>query len=318
MRASRDVSPRWRWADRARRPTPPLYARAVYSPRPGGRCCSPNTPERTSRSTSTGRSRGVAAGAAPRRTRQGRLDALADDAVPAPTEASPSVRRPSGKGSPALVVATRREPTKALVPFANLLEFAVAVNRADPTALSHRRAAVRARSRSTAPMSGSCLGRCGFVASFPTCQRIGGLVSSTRSARAPRFPTTSSASAGGRLASELGHAQLRRRGGQSITAGCRSPGCRALAAIARVWGEAAIRQLQFREMAAPPATSAFASLLQAHPHAGEVGHARSAVTARLRRAKRPALRQPNSRIRDLPARSREGSSGTPESWCARL
>ena len=34
-----------------------------------------------------------------------------------------------------------------------------------------------------------------------------------------------------------------------------------LAAIARVWGDDAIRQLQFREMAAPPAASGFSSLL---------------------------------------------------------
>ena len=35
-----------------------------------------------------------------------------------------------------------------------------------------------------------------------------------------------------------------------------------LVSIARVWGDDAIGQLPFREMAAPPATSAFSSLLE--------------------------------------------------------
>ena len=62
--------------------------------------------------------------------------------------------------------------------------------------------------------------------------------------------------------SELGQAQLREVvASQSLPDAVR-PDVELLAAIARVWGEDAIRQLQFREMAAPPVTSGFSSLLE--------------------------------------------------------
>ena len=77
-------------------------------------------------------------------------------------------------------------------------------------------------------MSGSCSGRCGFVASFPSCQRIGGLVSSTRSARSAEIPNHVVRLGRRQIrVSELGQAQLRDVVASSIAAGRRSPGCRA-------------------------------------------------------------------------------------------
>src|SRR4029453_11871783 len=118
----------------------PLYARAVHSPRPWGvtMLLAEHTGAHQPLDVDWSFAREpqrvpVPAG---RVDRPGRLDALPDDAVPAPAEASPAVHSPSAQRSPALVLATRRTPTKAVVPFASLLEFAVAVNRADPTALS--------------------------------------------------------------------------------------------------------------------------------------------------------------------------------------
>ena len=313
---SQDVSPRWRCGRTGR----PSRSRRLLTQTVGA----DDAARRTHRSAPAARRRLVVREesrsrrcSTPKVDRQGRLDALADDAVPAPTEASPSVRRPSGKGSPALVVATRRGahegPRAVCQP--------PGVRRGRQPRGSHGFPQARG-SACEIPVDGAdvrkLLGTLWFRGVVPHLSadwRTRLFDALRTSAEIPNHVVS------------LGRRQTRwseppcpaaRSGGQSITAGCRSPGCRALAAIARVWGEAAIRQLQFREMAAPPATSAFASLLQAHPHAGEVGHARSAVTARLRRAKRPALRHCRTRIRDLPARSREGSSGTPESWCARL
>ena len=78
--------------------------------------------------------------------------------------------------------------------------------------------------------------------------------------------------------SELGQAQLREVvASQSLPDAVRQD-VDLLAAIARVWGEDAIRQLQFAEMAAPPADVRVLEPAARHPRAGESGHARRAVT----------------------------------------
>jgi len=62
--------------------------------------------------------------------------------------------------------------------------------------------------------------------------------------------------------SELGLAQLSDAvASQSLPDAVRQD-VELLAAVARLWGDGAIRQLQFREMAAPPPTSGLSNLLQ--------------------------------------------------------
>ena len=244
----------------------PLYARAVYSPRPWG--VTMLLAEHTGAHQpldvdwSFARESQQALLHAGSVDRQRRLDALPDDAVPALTEASPAVRRPSAQGSPALVVATRREPTKARAPFASLLEFAVAVNRADPTALALARGGA-----CEIPVDGAdvrkLLGTLWFRGVVPHLSadwRTRLFDALRTSAEIPNHVVRL-----GRQqtrVSELGHAQLREVvASQSLPDAVRQD-VELLAAIARVWGEDAIRQLQFREMAAPPVTSGFSSLLQ--------------------------------------------------------
>ena len=160
------------------------------------------------------------------------------------------------------MVATRREPTKARAPFASLLEFAVAVNRADPTAL-----ALAGGGAGEIPVDGAdvrkLLGTLWFRGVVPHLSadwRTRLFDALRTSAEIPNHVVRL-----GRQqtrVSELGHAQLREVvASQSLPDAVRQD-VELLAAIARVWGEDAIRQLQFREMAAPPVTSGFSSLLQ--------------------------------------------------------
>ncbi len=241
----------------------PLYARAVYSPRPWG--VTMLLAEHTGAHQpldvdwSFARESHQALLHAGGLDRQSRLGALPDDAVPALTEASPAVRR---RGSPALVVATRRESPKARAPFASLLEFAVAVNRADPTAL-----ALAGGSVGEIPVDGTdvrkLLGTMWFRGVVPhlsadwRTRLFDALRTSTEIpnhvVRLGRRQTR---------VSELGQAQLREVAASESLLDAVRQDVELLAAIARVWGEDAIRQLQFREMAAPPVTSGFSSLLQ--------------------------------------------------------
>ena len=241
----------------------PLYARAVYSPRPWG--VTMLLAEHTGAHQpldvdwSFARESQQALLHAGSLDRQSRLDALPDDAVPAPTEASPAVHR---RGSPALVVATRREPPKARAPFASLLEFAVAVNRADPTAL-----ALAGGGAGEIPVDGAdvrkLLGTLWFRGVVPHLSadwRTRLFDALRTSAEIPNHVVRL-----GRQqtrVSELGQAQLREVVASPSLPDAVRQDVELLAAIARVWGEDAIRQLQFREMAAPPVTSGFSSLLQ--------------------------------------------------------
>jgi cell division GTPase FtsZ len=243
----------------------PLYARAVHSPRPWG--VTMLLAEHTgahqpldldwsfARESQQARLDAVSA------DRQGRLDALRDDAVPAPAGPSPAAHRPTAQGLPAPGVPTRRESTKALPPFASLLEFAVAVNRGDPTALALARGGA-----CEIPVDGAdvrkLLGMLWFRGVVPhlSADWRARLFDALRaSAEIPNHVVR----LGRRQTrvSELGHAQLSELVASPSLPDAARQDVELLAAIARAWGEDAVRQLQFREMAAPPVTSAFSSLL---------------------------------------------------------
>jgi cell division GTPase FtsZ len=244
----------------------PLYARAVHSPRPWG--VTMLLAEHTGAHQpldvdwSFARESPQAPLHAGSAERQGRLDALPDDAVPARTDASPTVD--SGV-EPQLrsrsVVSTRREPMKAAAPFASLLEFAVAVNRADPAALALARGKA-----SEIPIDGAdvrkLLGTLWFRGVVPHLSeewRTRLFDALRTSAEIPNHVVRL-----GRQqtrVSELGDAQLREVVASRLLPDAVRQDVELLAAVARAWGEDALRQLQFREMAAPPPTSAFSSLL---------------------------------------------------------
>jgi cell division GTPase FtsZ len=243
----------------------PLYARAVHSPRPWG--VTMLLAEHTGAHQpldvdwSFARESHEALLHAGSVARQGRLDALRD-AVPAPAAASPAVRSPSTQPSPRLVVATRREPAKPLVPFPTLLEFAVAVNRADLAAV-----ALASGGASGIPIDGAdvrkLLGTLWFRGVVPQLSadwRTRLFDALRTSAEIPNHVVR----LGRRQArvSELGQAQLTEAVASQLLPEAVRQDVELLAAIARLWGDAAIRQLQFREMAAPPATSGLSNLLQ--------------------------------------------------------
>ena len=243
----------------------PLYARAVHSPRPWG--VTMLLAEHTGAHQpldvdwSFARESHEALLHAGSMARQGRLDALRD-AVPAPADASPAVRSPSAQPSPRLVVASRREPTKPLVPFPTLLEFAVAVNRADPAAVALARGGA-----SEIPIDGAdvrkLLGTLWFRGVVPQLSadwRTRLFDALRTNAEIPNHVVRL-----GRQQtrmSELGLAQLSDAvASQSLPDAVRQD-VELLTAVARLWGDGAIRQLQFREMAAPPPTSGLSNLLQ--------------------------------------------------------
>ena len=148
------------------------------------------------------------------------------------------------------------------MPFASLLEFAVAVNRADPTALALARGGA-----CEIPFDGAdvrkLLGTLWFRGVVPNLSANwqARLFDALRtSAEFPNHVVRL-----GRQqtrVSELSHAQLREVVASPLLPDAVRQDVELLAAIARVWGDDAIRQLQFREMAAPPGTSGFSSLLQ--------------------------------------------------------
>jgi hypothetical protein len=153
------------------------------------------------------------------------------------------------------------EPAKAAAPFATLLEFAVAVNRADPAALALARGGP-----SDLPVEGAdvrkLLGTLWFRGVVPHLSAAwqARLFDALRtSAEMPNHVIRV-----GRQqirASELSDAQRREVvASRSLTDAVRQD-VELLSAIARVWGEDAIRQLPLRETAAPAAASGFSNLL---------------------------------------------------------
>lgn len=244
----------------------PLYARAVHSPRPWGvtmllaEHTGAHQPLDVDWSFARESQRApLHAGSV---EQQGRLDALPDDPVPAPIEASPEVHSRAAQESPALVLASRREPTKAVAPFASLLEFAVAVNRADPAALALARdgaCEIPVDGADVRKLLGTLWFR-GVVPHLSADWRTRLFDALRTSAEIPNHVVRL-----GRQqtrVSELGQAQLREVVASRSLPDAVRQDVELLVAIARVWGEDAIRQLQFREMAAPPVTSGFSSLLQ--------------------------------------------------------
>jgi cell division GTPase FtsZ len=244
----------------------PLYARAVHAPRPWGVTMLLAEHTGAHQPLDVDWSFAREAQWAPLHAgsvdRPGRLDELPDDAVPASTGASPAGHSRSSQGSPALVLATRRKPAKTLAPFASLLEFTVAVNRADPVALALARGGA-----CEIPFDGAdvrkLLGTLWFRGVVPHLSadwRTRLFDALRTSAEIPNHVVRL-----GRQqtrVSELGHAQLREVVASPSLPEAVRQDVELLAAIARVWGEDAIRQLQFREMAPLPATSGFSSLLQ--------------------------------------------------------
>jgi cell division GTPase FtsZ len=244
----------------------PLYARAAHSPRPWG--VTMLLAEHTGAHQpldvdwSFARESPQVPLHAASVDREDRLDAVPAARVPAHTAPSPAVDSPSTRRPPAPAAATRREPVKATASFATLLEFAVAVNRADPAALDLARG-----DAGEIPIDGADVRRLigtlwfrGVVPHLSADWRTRLFDALRTSAEIPDHVVRS----GRRSArvSELGQAQLRELATSRVLPDAVRQDVELLAAIARVWGEDAIRQLRFREMAAPPATSGFSSLLQ--------------------------------------------------------
>jgi hypothetical protein len=244
----------------------PLYARAVHSPRPWG--VTMLLAEYTGAHQpldvdwSFARESHQAGLHAASVERAGRLDAPLDEAVLPPADVSPAVLPPSAQRAPALAVAARREPARAVAPFASLLEFAVAVNRADPAALALARGAggeVPVEGADVRKLLGTLWFR-GVVSQLSAAWQTRLFDALRSSAEIPDHVVRL-----GRqqtCVSALGHDQLREVVANRSLPDAVRQDVELVAAIARVWGEDAIRQLRFREMAVPPVTSGFSSLLQ--------------------------------------------------------
>jgi hypothetical protein len=247
----------------------PLYARAVHSPRPWGvtmllaEHTGAHQPldvdwsfARESPQTSLHADRVVA---------QARPDVRPESAVAPPVVAPPVVSAPPPK-PPARVVAMRPEPkpepASAAASFASLLEFAVAVNRADPAALALARGTA-----SDIPIDGAevrkLLGTLWFRGVVPRLSAewrtrlFDALLTSgeipDHVVRVGRQQARLSA---------LSEAQLRDVVANRMLPDAVRQDVELVAAVARVWGDEAVRLLEFDETAVPPVTSGFASLLQ--------------------------------------------------------
>jgi len=243
----------------------PLYARAVHSPRPWGVTMllaeHTGTHQPLDVDWTFARDSQQALLQAGSADRQRRLDALRDDVVPAPATAAPAAHSKSTPRSPALAVARRHEPAKPAAPFANFLEFAVGVNRSDPTALAMAKGGA-----SEIPVDGAdvrkLLGTLWFrgVVSHLSADWRARLFDALRtSAEIPNHVVR----VGRQQArvSELGHAQLSAVVASQPLSDAARQDVEHLAAIALVWGDDAVKRLQFREMAAPPSSSTLSSLL---------------------------------------------------------
>jgi cell division GTPase FtsZ len=260
----------------------PLYARAAHSPRPWGvtmllaEHTGAHQPLEVDWSFAR-ESQALHVADAAQRRREALLDqevharAAAPPAVDAPA-AAPAPPRPATATPPAPNVVQRRErrePREAgpsAAPFATLLEFAVAVNRADPTALALARDGARDGAREI-PIDGDdvrkLLGTLWFRGVVPqlSAEWQRHLFDALRnSSELPDHVVR----LGRRQArvSELGHAQLREAAIALSPADPVRQDIELLAAIAQIWGDDAIRQLPFGESIAPPPTSGLSGLLQ--------------------------------------------------------
>jgi len=241
----------------------PLYARATHSPRPWG--VTMLVAEHTgvhqpldvdwSFARTTQRPPLAAAGA----DRFDRRVASSEDTVAPPSTVSPTV--PS-RPAPTPTTARKPELANSAAPFVTLLEFAVAVNRSDPAAL-----ALAAERGLEIPVDGAevrkLLGTLWFRGVVPRL---------STEWRTRLFDALCSGAEFSNHLVKVGRQQKRLSTLTSAQLGevaaTRSPAdvvrqdVELLAAVARVWGDDAIRQLPFREVAAPAAVSGLSGLLQ--------------------------------------------------------
>jgi hypothetical protein len=166
--------------------------------------------------------------------------------------AEPAVRRP----------APPREPAKMDAPFANLLEFASAVNRANPVAL-----ALAETGRCDFPVDGADVRKLLGTLWFRTV--VSGLSDAWRTrlfdALRSSLEIPNHVVRVGRQSarlSDLTYAQLCEAAASPALPDAMRADLELLVTIGRVWGEAAPRQVRYREAAAAAAPSRFASFVQ--------------------------------------------------------
>lgn len=242
-------------------PYTPLYARAVYSPRPWGvtmllaEHTGAHPPLDVDWSFAREPMDALHAASVDRRGR-------VDGPVPALSRAAATIPAATQQGTPALAARLRRERSSTGTPFSNLWEFAVAVNRSDPAALAlapDGTCEIAIDGAEVRKLLGTIWFR-GVVTRLSPEWRTRLFDALRTNAEIPNHVIRLGRQQT-RL-SELGCAQLR----EALTNPSLSDAVRQdvelLATVGRVWGEDAVRQFHFRELAAPPATSALASLLQ--------------------------------------------------------
>jgi cell division GTPase FtsZ len=243
-------------------PYTPLYARAIHSPRPWG--VTMLLAEHTGAHQpldvdwSFAREPTHATLLAGNRDHRARIE----DLVSTPVGTAPQITSSVEPAPPTLAVPTRREAARGGAAFSNLWEFAVAVNHADPTAL-----AAASDGPGDIPIEGADVRKLLGTMWFRSVVMQLSPAWRTRLFDALRTSTEISnhvvrlGRQHARL-NELGYAQLRETLASPSLPDAVRQEVELLVAIGRVWGEDALRHFQFREMAAAPATSGFASLLQ--------------------------------------------------------
>lgn len=260
-------------------PYTPLYARAAYSPRPWGvtMLLAEHTGHHQPLDVDWSFAREAQRPPLPVGPvdQEDRIHAAADAAVmasgnrpaanvaPPPPVAAPATEPRRARPRTVAPIAETVVPSpRTSAPFATLLEFAVAVNRADPAAL-----AVARDDTPGIPVDGAdvkkLLGTLWFrgVVGELSAAWQARLFDALRASAAFPDHTVKVGRRQARL-SELGSAQMR------DVAARRSPqdpvrqDAELLADIARIWGDDALRHLQFRDVATLPVPSAFSSLLE--------------------------------------------------------
>jgi cell division GTPase FtsZ len=248
-------------------PYTPLYARAVYSPRPWGvtMLLAEHTGAHAPLDVDWSFARD------PMEARLHAVDVAPRRAIDGPVPPMPGAPAPKvpakPQGTPALAAAARRERSNpgtpfSNPPFSNLLEFAVAVNRSDAAALALARdgaCEIAIEGAEVRKLLGTIWFR-GVVSQLSPEWRARLFDALRTSVEIPNHvikPGRQQA-----RVSELGYTQLC----DALTNASLPDAVRQdvdlLVTIGRVWGEDALRHLQFRELPAPRATSGFVSMLQ--------------------------------------------------------
>jgi hypothetical protein len=260
-------------------PYTPLYARAAYSPRPWGvtMLLAEHTGHHQPLDVDWSFAREAAGPPLPagRVDQEDRIHAVADAVVMAPGN-RPAAGPMPHQAAPAIAIETRRArprtaapttETAAAVPgpsgpFTSLLEFAVAVNRADPAALALAR-----DDASRIPIDGADVKKLlgtlwfrGVVTQLSPAWRTR-LFEALRGSAEFSDHTVKVGRRHARL-SELGSAELREMAARRSPQDAVRQDAELLADIARIWGDDALRQLQFREAAALATPSGLSSLLE--------------------------------------------------------